>query len=149
MSILNKIIANKKKEVELKKKLFPTNYLEKSPLFDRKTYSLTKKLKRSESGIIAEHKRRSPSKSVINNSSTVTEVVKGYQAAGVCGISVLTDLKYFGGSIEDLNAARAESELPLLRKEFFIDTYQLIEELYVLEHHSMSLLGMCLQPLDR
>lgn len=96
MSILNKIIANKKKEVELKKKLFPTNYLEKSPLFDRKTFSLTKKLKNSESGIIAEHKRRSPSKSIINNSSTVTEVVKGYQAAGVCGISVLTDLKYFG-----------------------------------------------------
>ena len=127
MSILNKIIANKKKEVELKKKLFPTNYLEKSPLFDRKTFSLTKKLKSSKSGIIAEHKRRSPSKSVINNSLTVTEVVKGYQAAGVCGISVLTDLKYFGGSIEDLNAARAESELPLLRKEFFIDTYQLIE----------------------
>ena len=127
MSILNKIIANKKKEVELKKKLFPTNYLEKSPLFDRKTFSLTKKLKSSDSGIIAEHKRRSPSKSVINNSSTVTEVVKGYQAAGVCGISVLTDIKYFGGSIEDLNAARAESELPLLRKEFFIDTYQLIE----------------------
>ena len=127
MSILNEIISDKKKEVELRKKLFPSSYWEKSPLFDRKTFSLTKKLKTSETGIIAEHKRRSPSKSVINNPSTVTEVVKGYQAAGVCSISVLTDLKYFGGSIEDLNAARAESELPLLRKEFFIDTYQLIE----------------------
>ena len=127
MSILNKIIANKKKELELRKKLFPTNYLEKSPLFDRKTFSLKKKLKNSKSGIIAEYKRRSPSKSIINNTSTVNEVVKGYEAAGVCGISVLTDLKYFGGSIEDLNAARAESKLPLLRKEFFIDTYQLIE----------------------
>ena len=127
MSILNEIISDKKKEVELRKKLFPSTYWEKSPLFGRKTYSLANKLKNSQSGIIAEHKRRSPSRSNINNSLSVSEVAIGYEAAGVCGMSILTDLKYFGGSLEDLNAARAISKFPLLRKEFIIDPYQVIE----------------------
>ena len=127
MSILNEIILNKKKEVELRKKLFPPSYWEKSPLFGRKTSSLANKLKNSCSGIIAEHKRRSPSLSNINISLSVSEVAIGYEAAGVCGMSILTDLKYFGGSLEDLNAARAVCEFPLLRKEFIIDPYQVIE----------------------
>ena len=127
MSILNEIILNKKKEVELRKKLFPPSYWEKSPLFGRKTSSLTNKLKNSCSGIIAEHKRRSPSRSNFNISLSVSEVAIGYEAAGVCGMSILTDLKYFGGSLEDLNAARAVCEFPLLRKEFIIDPYQVIE----------------------
>ena len=127
MSILDQIIADKKKEVALRKKLFPHKYWEKSPLFGRKTFSLVKRLKDSNSGIIAEHKRRSPSRFNINTSLTVTEVARGYEAAGVCGMSVLTDLKYFGGGLEDLNAARAVSKFPLLRKEFIIDPYQLIE----------------------
>ena len=127
MSILNEIISDKKKEVELRKKLFPPTYWEKSPLFFRKTYSLADKLKNSSSGIIAEHKRRSPSRSNINISLSASEVAIGYQAAGVCGMSILTDLKYFGGSLEDLNAARAVCEFPLLRKEFIIDPYQVIE----------------------
>ncbi len=127
MSILNEIILNKKKEVELRKKLFPPSYWEKSPLFGRKTSSLANKLKNSCSGIIAEHKRRSPSLSNMNISLSVSEVAIGYEAAGVCGMSILTDLKYFGGSLEDLNAARAVCEFPLLRKEFIIDPYQVIE----------------------
>ncbi len=127
MSILKEIILNKKKEVELRKKLFPPSYWEKSPLFGRKTSSLANKLKNSCSGIIAEHKRRSPSLSNINISLSVSEVAIGYEAAGVCGMSILTDLKYFGGSLEDLNAARAVCEFPLLRKEFIIDPYQVIE----------------------
>ena len=127
MSILDQIIADKKKEVALRKNLFPHKYWEKSPLFGRKTFSLVKRLKESNSGIIAEHKRRSPSRFNINTNLTVTEVARGYEAAGVCGMSVLTDLKYFGGGLEDLNAARAVSEFPLLRKEFIIDPYQLIE----------------------
>ena len=84
-------------------------------------------IRKSTSGIIAEHKRKSPSKQTINSSFTVEEVVKGYQNAGVCGISVLTDMKYFGGSLEDLLLARASVTIPLLRKEFIIDEYQLIE----------------------
>ena len=127
MSILNQIIADKRIEVEQRKQLFPTNYWESSPLFDRPTNSLAGCLRRSSFGIIAEHKRRSPSKQNINSSLSVTEVACGYENAGVSGMSVLTDGKYFGGSLEDLLHARAVTDFPLLRKEFIIDEYQLIE----------------------
>ena len=127
MDILEKIIADKRREVALKKSIIPVSQLENSILFNSRTNSLSKLLQNSSSGIIAEHKRKSPSKSTINSSFTVEEVVKGYQNAGVCGISVLTDMKYFGGSLEDLLLARASVTIPLLRKEFIIDEYQLIE----------------------
>ncbi len=127
MDILEKIIADKRREVELKKSIIPVSQLENSVLFNSRTQSLSKLLQNSSSGIIAEHKRKSPSKQTINSSFTVEEVVKGYQNAGVCGISVLTDMKYFGGSLDDLLLARASVTIPLLRKEFIIDEYQLIE----------------------
>jgi len=127
MTILDKIIADKKIEVALRKKLFPISYLEASPLFSLTTISLAQCLRKSNTGIIAEHKRRSPSKQNINNSLSVIDVAKGYEAAGACGMSILTDGKYFGGSIEDLNLARAATEFPLLRKEFIVDEYQLVE----------------------
>lgn len=127
MNILDKIIADKKIEVALKKGLVPTKYLEKHPLFERHVNSMVAQIKQSNSGIIAEHKRRSPSKDVINNTLKVPEVVKGYEKAGVCGISVLTDGPYFGGALEDLLIARAAVETPLLRKEFIVDPYQIIE----------------------
>lgn len=127
MDILEKIIADKRREVALKKSIIPVSQLENSVLFNSRTNSLSKLLQHSTSGIIAEHKRKSPSKSTINSSFTVEEVVKGYQNAGVCGISVLTDMKYFGGSLEDLLLARASVTIPLLRKEFIIDEYQLLE----------------------
>ena len=127
MNILDKIIADKKREVKLKKSIIPVSQLENSVLFNSRTNSLSKLLQNSTSGIIAEHKRKSPSKQTINSSFTVEEVVKGYQNAGVCGISVLTDMKYFGGSLDDLLLARASVTIPLLRKEFIIDEYQLIE----------------------
>lgn len=127
MNILDKIIIDKKREVELKKNIIPVLQLETSVLFNSQTYSLSKLLKNSVSGIIAEHKRRSPSKSVINNNHSVEDVVLGYQNAGVCGISVLTDAKYFGGSLEDLLLAKASINIPLLRKEFIIDEYQILE----------------------
>ena len=88
---------------------------------------MAKSLKASNSGIIAEHKRRSPSKQNINSSLSVEKVAKGYESAGVCGMSILTDGKYFGGSLDDLTIARAVSDFPLLRKEFIIDEYQIIE----------------------
>lgn len=127
MNILDKIVFDKRKEVDLKKALISTQQLESSQLFNRATISLSEKLKNSSSGIIAEHKRRSPSKSIINNGLNVQDVATGYENAGVCGMSVLTDGKYFGGSLDDLIVARASCNLPLLRKEFIIDEYQIIE----------------------
>lgn len=127
MNILDKITLDKRKEVELRKRLIPISQLEQSVLFARQTFSLANKLRNSKSGIIAEHKRRSPSKSVINNNLNVQDVAKGYEDAGVCGMSVLTDGKYFGGSLDDLLTARASCNLPLLRKEFIIDEYQMLE----------------------
>lgn len=127
MDILTRIVIDKRKEVNLRKQLIPTKQLEQSILFDREILSLSKKLKESNTGIIAEHKRRSPSKQVINHDLNIFEVAKGYENAGVCGMSVLTDGKYFGGSLDDLLTARASCNLPLLRKEFIIDEYQIIE----------------------
>jgi indole-3-glycerol phosphate synthase len=127
MNILDKIIIDKKREVALKKSIIPVSQLEASVLFNGRTSSMAKLLKNSLSGIITEHKRRSPSKSVINNNHSVEDVVLGYQNAGACGISVLTDGKYFGGSLDDLLLAKAAVNIPLLRKEFVVDEYQIVE----------------------
>lgn len=127
MDILQKIVRDKRKEVSLRKGLIPIKQLEQSVLFSRETVSLAKALRHSNTGIIAEHKRRSPSKSIINNSLNVQDVANGYKKAGVCGMSVLTDGKYFGGSLDDLLTARASCDLPLLRKEFMIHEYQILE----------------------
>ncbi len=127
MNILDKIVADKRKEVDLRKSLIPILQLEQSVLFERKSPSLIDALRESNTGIIAEHKRRSPSKSVINQSLNVQDVAKGYEDAGVCGMSVLTDGKYFGGSLDDLLLARSIANIPLLRKEFIIDAYQILE----------------------
>ncbi len=126
MAILERIIKDKHKEVILRKCLIPASQLEQSVLFERKTASLATAIKEG-SGIIAEHKRRSPSKSVINNSLSVQDVANGYENAGASGMSVLTDGKYFGGSLDDLLLARASASFPLLRKEFIVDEYQILE----------------------
>lgn len=127
MNILEKIFADKKKEVALKKSLIPVTQLEQSVLFNRDSPSLSARLKESKTGIIAEHKRRSPSKSIINHGLNVDQVAIGYKEAGACGMSILTDGKYFGGSLDDLLLARASVTIPLLRKEFIFDPYQIIE----------------------
>lgn len=127
MSILEHIINDKQKEVALKKSILSSHFLEHSPLFNREALSLKKALTTNNSGIIAEHKRRSPSKPNINQKLSVNEVVQGYEKAGVAAISVLTDGKYFGGSIDDLIQARAAVSIPILRKEFIIDPYQIVE----------------------
>ncbi len=126
MNILDKIIIDKRKEVASKKKLLPLSYLAKSPLFERDTLSMSQSVLEG-SGIIAEFKRRSPSKQVINHKDSVIEVVCGYEEAGASGISVLTDTKYFGGALDDLVQARDHLNIPLLRKEFIIDPYQIYE----------------------
>ena len=127
MNLLDKIIIDKRREVKLKKSIIPVSQLEASVLFNSRTYSMSKLIKNNPVGIIAEHKRRSPSKDIINNNHSVEDVVLGYQNAGACGISVLTDGKYFGGSLDDLLLAKAAINIPLLRKEFIIDEYQILE----------------------
>ncbi len=125
--ILKKIVADKRREVACRKRVIPASDLEHHTLFERKPISLVGTLVNGSGGIIAEHKRRSPSKAVINDQLNVQDVVSGYAKAGACGISVLTDGKYFGGSLDDLLLARASVATPLLRKEFIIDAYQLLE----------------------
>lgn len=127
MNILDKIVVDKRKEVDLKKSLIPASQLEQSVLFGRNGESLTSALRKSDTGIIAEHKRRSPSKGTINQNTNVGQVAISYENAGVCGMSVLTDIKYFGGSLEDLLLARTSVTMPLLRKEFVISEYQILE----------------------
>ncbi|MAJ32553.1 MAG: indole-3-glycerol phosphate synthase [Flavobacteriaceae bacterium] len=127
MNILERITKTKKAEIQAKKGLFSSSFLEQSPLFNRSTLSISKALKKSSSGIIAEHKRRSPSKAVINQSHQLLDVISAYQANGATAISVLTDTNYFGGSLEDLFLAKSIASIPLLRKDFVIDPYQITE----------------------
>lgn len=128
MTILDKIIEKKKIEVAEAKQRVSLEELERYPLFDRTCYSLKDSILDPErTGIIAEYKRASPSKGLINGTSTVQEVVRSYQDAGASAISVLTDSDFFQGSLSDLEAARAVLQIPLLRKEFIIDVYQIAE----------------------
>jgi indole-3-glycerol phosphate synthase len=127
MNILEKIIAQKRIEVEQRKKEFPIAELEKQRYFNRQTLSLKKSLlDERKTGIIAEYKRKSPSKGIINDRDSVEAVTRAYFGYGASGISVLTDHEFFGGSLDDLVAAR-DNSIPLLRKDFMIDEYQLIE----------------------
>lgn len=128
MTILDKIVERKKVEVAEAKTKVSVAELQQYPLFHRDCYSLRDSILHTQrTGIIAEYKRASPSKGLINGTSTVQEVVKGYQDAGASGISVLTDADFFQGSLADLTAAREVLTIPLLRKEFVVDTYQITE----------------------
>lgn len=128
MTILDKIIERKKVEVAEAKKQVSLEELEHYPLFSRTCYPLKDSILHPErTGIIAEYKRASPSKGLINGTSTVEEVVKGYQEAGASAVSVLTDSDFFQGSLADMRVAREALTIPLLRKEFIVDTYQIAE----------------------
>ena len=127
MNILEKIAAHKRVEITEAKEEVPVETLELLPHFKRKCFSLKEKLKNSSSGIIAEFKRRSPSHPEINLKADVEEVTAGYEKAGASGISVLTDEEFFGGSMDDLMLARETVKIPLLRKDFIIDEYQIFE----------------------
>ncbi|MBX2900815.1 MAG: indole-3-glycerol phosphate synthase TrpC [Cyclobacteriaceae bacterium] len=128
MDILTEIIATKHKEVAERKALYPVKLLEKSIFFEGPTVSLKKYVTRPDkSGIIAEIKRKSPSRGIINRHVSVERTSIGYMQAGASAISVLTDSDYFGGSNEDLITARKFNFCPILRKDFTVDEYQLLE----------------------
>ena len=126
MNILDKIIEQKKQEVAEAKKKISLTELKDAALFNRKTFSLKESVK-SGSGIIAEFKRQSPSKGIINDKADVLEVAKSYQKFGASGISILTDSEFFGGKLEDILKVRNEISIPILRKDFMIDEYQFYE----------------------
>ncbi len=127
MNILDTIIAQKKTEVALRKEQVSVAELEAGMLFEQPCQSLRKFLMDTDkTGIIAEFKRKSPSKGIINDKVTVEEVTTAYALHGASGISVLTDTDFFGGSLNDLVAATI-NQVPLLRKDFMIDEYQLLE----------------------
>ena len=126
MTILDQIIVNKKQEVEALKKQFTIADLEKREFFGRKVLSF-KDFLLNRSGVIAEFKRKSPSKGIINADADVAETTLAYNNAGASALSVLTDEQFFGGSNENLLKARRVNEIPVLRKDFIIDEFQLIE----------------------
>ena len=128
MNILDKIIASKYREVEERKVLYPVSELQKSKFFKNKPLSLKKEILRAGSlGIIAEFKRCSPSAGIINETSLVWKVCAEYIEAGSSAVSVLTDTEFFGGSTNDLTDVRLKINQPVLRKDFIIDEYQIIE----------------------
>ena len=128
MGILEEIITYKKKETEERKKLYPLELLKKSVYYDSPCVSLKQYVTRPDkSGIIAEFKRKSPSKGVINQYAEVEKISIGYMQAGASALSVLTDEHFFGGSNKDLITARKFNYCPVLRKDFIIDEYQIHE----------------------
>ena len=128
MNTLEKIIADKYLEVVIRKQQRPAAVLEKSSAFSRTPFSLKSfLLDPTKSGIITEFKRKSPSKGLINGKSSVEVVSKGYELAGASALSVLTDQDYFGGATADLEMARKQVTIPILRKDFVVDEYQILE----------------------
>lgn len=147
MTILDKIVATKWKEIEHRKAIRPTSVLEDMPLFERKTLSLINSiLDPAKTGIIAEFKRQSPSKGVMNSSAKPEEVTQYYTAAGASALSILTDKEYFGGSAQDVLSARFNA-IPILRKEFIVDEYQIVEA-KAMGADVILLIAACLTPAD-
>jgi indole-3-glycerol phosphate synthase len=146
MNILEQIIRHKRKELQLKKRAQPIERIMNSPLMERPVNSFTDSIRdKHKSGIIAEFKRRSPTAGVINAETDVTEVTSGYTTHGASALSVLTDEDFFGGSSYDLGLARNNKDIPLLRKDFIIDEYQVAES-KALGADVILLIAAALQP---
>ncbi|MFY1046613.1 indole-3-glycerol phosphate synthase TrpC [Chryseobacterium sp. GP-SGM7] len=144
MNILDKIIQAKKQEISDSKSKISLQQLKDSEFFNRKTVSLKESIQ-SESGIIAEFKRQSPSKGIINDQISPLEVVSAYENFGASGISILTDKEFFGGSFEDILNVRNHISIPILRKDFMIDEYQFYEAKSI-GADVILLIAACLSP---
>ncbi|MDF2931694.1 MAG: indole-3-glycerol phosphate synthase [Chryseobacterium sp.] len=144
MTILDTIIERKKQEIKESKSKISVQQLKDSEFFNRKTLSLKETLK-SKSGIIAEFKRQSPSKGIINDIVSPIEVVSEYERFGASAVSILTDKDFFGGSFDDVLKARREINIPILRKDFMIDEYQFYEAKSI-GADLILLIAACLSP---
>lgn len=144
MTILDKIIERKKEEVAAAKLRISLDRLKDTSFFGRPTYSLKESIK-NKSGIIAEFKRQSPSKGIINNNVQPLEVVSAYENSGASGISILTDHDFFGGDLNDILTVRNDINIPILRKDFMIDEYQFYEAKSI-GADVVLLIASCLSP---
>lgn len=126
MDILKNILKNKYLEVQKHKKLYPISELEKSKFFSKKCFSISENINKKKGfGIIAEFKRQSPSLGIINKKFDIKKISIEYENAGVSGISVLTDEKYFSSNFNDLLIVRNNTSVPIIKKDFIIDEYQI------------------------
>ena len=148
MNILDQIIAHKQTEIAERKKMVSVKQLEESTLFSLPAVSLKKFVcAPDKTGIIAEFKRKSPSKGMINQSASLKDTTVGYVRAGASALSVLTDSRFFGGSNDDLMSARAFNSCPILRKDFTIDEYQILEAKSI-GADAILLIAAVLDPLE-
>ena len=147
MTILDKIIAEKRLEIQRREAETPLAALRQQPDFTRPILSARAALTAvGSSGIIAEFKRRSPSKGIINGRAEVSATTAGYAAAGAAVLSVLTDEPFFGGTPADLRAARVACPItPILRKDFMVSDYQLYEA-RAMGADLVLLIASCLTP---
>ena len=127
MTRLDAIVQATRDEVERRKRERPLADLEREADRRPEGRPFREALARPATSVIAEHKRRSPSAGEIREGSSVTEIVRAYERGGAAALSILTEERHFGGSLDDLTEARAASDLPILRKDFTVDPYQLVE----------------------
>lgn len=146
MNILDRIVENKRIEVAQRKQIVSMETLVGAASYSRTPISISSKLtENGASGIIAEFKRKSPSKGIINDRVQPVDVTNGYEQNGASAVSILTDELFFGGSDHDVIACRPHLHIPILRKEFIIDPYQ-IHEAKAMGADLILLIAACLSP---
>jgi indole-3-glycerol phosphate synthase len=127
LSVLDRIVESTREEIERRREIASLADLEAALGSREETRPFQEALTRPGISIIAEHKRRSPSVGVIREGAEVADVVQAYERGGAAALSILTEPFHFGGSLDDLRSARASTHLPVLRKDFVVDPYQLYE----------------------
>jgi indole-3-glycerol phosphate synthase len=127
MNVLERIVESTQRDVRRRREEVPLAELERHLAVRGDDRPFREALSRPGMSVIAEHKRRSPSAGEIREGATVTEIVEAYERGGAAALSVLTEGRHFGGSLEDLSEALRASRLPILRKDFIIDAYQVYE----------------------
>jgi indole-3-glycerol phosphate synthase len=128
MNVLDRIVSSTREGVEARRESLPLAELERLVDHHRgEDRPFSEALVRPGISLIAEYKRRSPSAGAIRQDATVEEVVCAYERGGAAAISVLTEGPHFGGSLDDLREAKRVTKLPVLRKDFIVDAYQVVE----------------------
>jgi indole-3-glycerol phosphate synthase len=127
VSVLERIVDSTREDVAKRRQAVPLSELEQQAARTREDRPFSEALTRPGISVIAEHKRRSPSAGEIRKGATVTEIVVAYESGGAAALSILTEERHFGGTLDDLREARSASALPILRKDFVVDPYQVYE----------------------